>query len=412
MTARTVYPATRIETEDISKTHGAVCKSCKVVNGAIIPAMAAGKIYNTAPANISYAAYSEVSERYFAFGDGKVYASRSAMSISSVFANVALSSPFIFGDRSNGNKTYIISGNKGVVYPSGTAPITLKYGIYGGVLKSGRLFAADKTAKYKIRWSGTGGGFDFEEGLNGAGWLNLKSGLGAIKNLVVYGENIAVLRELGITVISAYGNAETFKEFERSYYVPYIRSNTVAQTDGKLLFFTSRELYCFDGAKAYSLNCRLSQNISSPKNAVAAGSVYFVCGVYKPTGEQCVFAYDTQRDSAYIIDCKAGALLSAGDVYAYLTEGGACMLQTANEFEFISGAADFGSPYRKTLKNLEICCKEPVDITVASDSEERLFKGVKNCLRLHMTGYSFKISVTASAEISLLKAYAEVRDGI
>lgn len=413
MSFKTAYPRTSEAAVDVVSAEGAVCVSCKAVGGRITPALTTGLSSNRTPANVICAAYSEATGRYYLLADGKAYNSRSSQLISSSFANITLSSPFIYDDRSDGTaKTYIISGDKGLAYPSTLTPVTLKYGIYAGVLKSGRLFAVDNTNKFKLRWSGKGGGFDWEESISGAGWANLDPGLGAVRNLVVLGEKLIALRELGITVISAFGNPENFKSEERNISAPSAISNTAAVVCGKLYFFTFNGFYGFDGSKTFKVDCPLADSISSPKNAVNFGETYLICGVHKPENKKCVFAYDTREGAAYIIDCPATALIANSDIIAYKEEGGSSKLENGNEFTFTSGKLDFGTGGKKVLKRIEILSGGEADITVSNGEYTRTYSGVKDKIITRISGVSFTIKVEGAQEIKSVKAFAEVRSGI
>ena len=66
----------------------------------------------------------------------------------------------------------------------------------------------------------------------------------------------------------------------------------------------------------------------------------------------------------------------------------------------------------KNLKSLEIAGAEDADIEIFNGRTTRVFKDVKSALPADMRGVNFTFKVKGNAEITALRATAEVLDGI
>ncbi len=413
----TVYPATNMQTADVVSAEGALCVGCEVADGKIIPALCACDITANAFTDVKTAGYSAAAGVYFVCADKKGYYSADGLAFYEL-AELEGDEPFIFEQRENGiAKLYAAGEGTCVCFGSGSgASNTFDCGIFGGQFKSGRLFGIDITDNFKLRWSGEGGAFDWEESIDGAGWLKLDGAGGRILNLLCYGEKLVAVRENCLSVISAFGTPENFKAENKNLYIAGVCKNTAAVAGNKLLFFAVNGaysgLYSYNGAKITRVNCPLAEDIALPVCAVADGDLYFLSGYVKPLERRAVLVYNANSGFAYFADFPASALTAGkGGVYAY-ADGTACKLERGGEFTYKSGEINFGSAEAKYLHAVKIGCDGGSDIEVGNGSAVRAFKDVKNALRADMRGVNFTFTVKSRAKITALQAVAEVANGI
>lgn len=411
---RAAYPSTKIKTADIISADGSLAVGCEVSGGKIVPALGACEATVNGFADIKAAGFSAAAGVCFVCADEKVFYSADGLSFSELAA-LDGDKPFIFEQRENGKaKLCAADGESCVSFGGGAGSIkTFNYGIYGGQIKNGRLFAIDKADNFKLRWSGEGGAFDWEESIDGAGWLKLDGAGGRILNLLTYGEKLVAVRENGLSVITAFGTPENFKSESKNLRVSSICKNTAAVAGNKLLFFVNGGgLYSYNGAKITRVECQFAEEIENPVCAAADGGLYFLCAFIKPLGRCAVLCYNAVSGSQYIIDFPADAIIaSGGGVFAY-AHGLACKLCSGVEFTFKSGEINFGSKDEKYLKTVELDCAEGADLEISNGRCVRRFTGVKNALLADMRGVNFTFTVKSSAKITALKAFAEVLSGI
>lgn len=413
----TAFPATENKTVNVVSAEGAVCTGCEVADGKIVPALCACEKTANGFTDVKTAGYSVAAGVYFVCADEKVYYSADGLRFSELAA-LEGDKPFIFEQRENGKaKLYAAGDENCVAFGGGSGGSkTFNCGIYGGQFKSGRLFGIDKADNFKLRWSGEGGAFDLEEGIDGAGWLKLDGAGGRILNLLNYGEKLVAVRENRLSVISAFGTPENFKTESKNLYIAGICKNTAAVAGNRLLFFAENGaysgLYSYDGVKITRVNCPLADKTESPVCAVADGSLYFLSVFAKPLERRAVLVYNAENGFAYFADFPASALLAGkGGVYAY-ADGSACKLKRGGEFTFESGGISFGTSDVKYLQTVKINCAAAADIRISNGSTARMFNGVKNALRADMRGANFTFTVKSNAKITAFTAVAEVVNGI
>lgn len=414
------YPSVKTAAVNLISADGAVCVGCEVTNGEIIPALCASQETQNAFADVKAAGYSAAAGAYMVCDGQKVFYSADGLNFSEL-SPLDGAEPFIFEQRENGKARLYAAGDEKCVFFGGGAGglNTFDCGICGGQFKNGRLFGIDKSDNFTLRWSGEGGALDWEESIDGAGWLKLDGAGGRILNLLVYGEKLVAVRENCLSVFSAFGTPENFKVESKNLYVSGVIKNTAAVAGNKLLFFADGGcgggLFSFNGTKITRISCPIAGQTEQPTCATADGGLYFA-GVYaKPLKRRAVLVYNVESGTAYFADFPADVLLAGNGVFAY-AQGLACKLENGSEnggeFTFTSGKADFGSAGEKYLKTVQIRCAEGVDTEISNGRTVRGFKDVKNALSADMRGANFTFSVKSRAKITAFKAVAEVLDGI
>lgn len=402
------YPKTSTAAADAIKAESSLAVGCKVVNGKITPALSVLKNITDCPQNVAWAARSAAAGVSFAYADGTVYGVSDGGGAFGL-AELGGDSPFMFERRTeNGGTAYVVGDGKCLEYGKNSfTEKAFKSNIYAGVIKNGRLFCADKTQKTKLLWSGGDGAFDWTEGINGAGWAYLSPELGDILNLVVWNEKLVAVREYGLSVISAYGTPENFKQTEGFSVTQKIYKNTVAEVRGKLYFYMRGALACFDGAKITVVENTFANCVHNPEYAAVYGENYLVCGYINRLARRGILVYNPAENSAYAVDFAASALCAGNGVLAFGESGGA-VLDEGGDFTFISGQLNFSTPAKKTLNRLEVMGEGEVDVVVSNGVKSRIFKGVSGAIRPDLRGKNFTVQVRGVNQIQKITVYAEV----
>lgn len=411
----TAYYKTKTVKAELIKKNGALPIGCRRLNGKIAPALSPVNIYTRSyEADVHHAAYCRATHKFYLHVGSRLYSGEDGLKPQQGLS-ITAASPFTIEERENGVAQIRLIGDvRCIIDAVGAEKVSLKaynYAVRGGIMKSGRMFAVDTNDALKLRWSGEGGSADWVEGISGAGWLYLGGKEGDILELAELNGNVIAVRERGLTVISAYGTPENFKVLNVIAGTSAIYGRTVAVAGGKLIFCTQDGVYSFDGAKTEKSDNSLEGEILNPEYATVSGNTYFYCGTSKSLGRRVIAALDMSDGEAYIIDFPAQALAVSDRLYAYSSIQN-CLPETGGAFSFTCAAENFGSPRKKTLKYVDVCCGGKFDAEVECDGYVRRFNGLKRRLTANMRGVNFKITVFAQDEIDSICAVAEVYDGV
>ncbi len=407
----TAYYKTKTVKAELINASGALPVGCRRLNGKIVPALSPVNVVTRSyEADVHFASFCNATHKFYLHVGTRMFSGADGLNPKQGVSLTA-AAPFILEERENGAwQARLIGDKRCVVDAVGAEKILLKaynFAVRGGILKSGRLFAADLNEGVKLRWSGEGGSADWVENISGAGWLYLSGSEGNILELAELDGNIIAVREHGLTVISAYGTPENFKVLNVIAKTHLIYGHTVAVAGGKLLFCTQDGVYSFNGNKTEKLKNTLDGEILTPEYAAVSGNTYFYCGTSKSLGRSVIVALDISDGEAYIIDFPAQALVVSGKLFAYSSTQN-CLPDSGGGFSFKSGAENFGTLQKKTLKYVDVSCGGRFDVEVECDGYIRRFYGVKHRLTANMCGVNFKVTVFGRDEISGICAVAEV----
>ena len=385
---------------------GGLPLGCKVKDGKIVPAFSVGEAVSC-PKNVRYATFVHYSNKLYVMNTYSLYSAVEGGTYSIVITEHA-KLPFIIEYREGTKQVSKGIFDESAVLFRGAAVIRqdVPYRICGGVYKNGRVFAIDGTDSYKLCWSGENGIDDWEEKIDGAGWLYTDTELGEIINLLVYKEYIAVIKKQGISLLSAFGTPEEFKVVS-NVVTPTIYQNCSAVCDDKIFFYTTDGLYSFNGSVIKKVEIELAKNFTSIVYAMAYGSTVFIAGKHEKLYRGAILVYETQDNTSYFIDVAATAMASANYPYAYAGSS-AVRLEKGKTFTYRSDKIGHFSRRQKSLKSIFVDCENEVDITVQTENRKKLFKNVKGNLLTNMRGMYFKVFVTGTdAEIKQLTATVE-----
>lgn len=386
---------------------GGLPLGCKVKDGKILPALSAGPSDYSCPIGVKYAAYIHYSNKICVITKSALFMAVEGENYK-FFSAADATLPFVIEYKSGAqpasiaitnNQYYQFRGDSGIIDKT-------KNNICGGVYKNGRVFAIDVSDRYKLRWSGEKGIFDWEEKIDGAGWLYTDIELGEINNLAVFKDDIAVIKQHGITLINVGGAPEDFKETV-TVLTPPIYQNCSVVCGNKLYFYTSNGLYTFNGTAVEKVNIDGVNQLTAGVYAMACGSRLFFAGTHKSLGRGVILVYDTAEKTSYFIDVPTTAMVSGKYLHAY-TQRAAVRLEEGISYTYQSEEFGHFSKRKKTLESIFLDCDTVVDVTVSTESGSRLFKGVKGKIHTHTRGAFFKVTVSGTnAEIRQLTASVE-----
>lgn len=357
------------------------------------------------PANVKYAAYSGVAEKYFVCAEGSVYLSTDAKSYTEL-CGCGLS-PFMLEDINGAARMVLISGKDYVLYDGseykvGKLPVNLSC----GVMRCGRLFGGDGLT---LRWSGAGGFDDWEEGLRGSGRLTLDPARGAVLDLLEYGGKLIAVREYGLTVLSMFGSPENFSVEITDTDCDKIYKNTARKACGGLYFYSASGLKRFDGAAISAVEVRNSYGVTDPTDAAVYCGKYFLACNNSYLARRVILCVELTGAESCIVDEPAEALYIKDGVYV-CNEGGLKKLDTGGGFSFESSEIDFGTGRLKTVTEIEL--SGTADIRITSGKLTRLFYGASGIIRPHMRGKSFCFEVKGKSAVKEISVTAEVINAV
>ncbi|MGN0805807.1 MAG: hypothetical protein ACI4MC_02105 [Candidatus Coproplasma sp.] len=283
---------------------------------------------------------------------------------------------------------------------------TLPSPLYGGIVHCGRLFAADKSSGYKVVWSGLRV-TDWEDGVQGSGYILLDGELGKVLKLESFGDDILCVRERGFTVIRAMADSRNFRIAPSQCSVDVGLKINVGGAIGKKYYFTSSgALYCYDGSSV-SLEYSAGGKLAGLFRAYAFGDgyVYAECDY---NDRYCLMRYDPHSGKAIFFgeDCTSpfmlnGQLLCKKNLNFYgITSAGKLDNRLWRSVPIACG--------RKTLKNLSVESDgEPV-ITVVCGDYRRTFTGTGK-IPVNLSGEEIFIEISGNASVRRVTAELEER---
>lgn len=403
------FPKSVKKTVDLLADEGAFTVNCTVADGRLIPALSPVRCGGNIPRGVIYAARAEGVNKFFLCTPTEVYASDDGVNFNLLCAYFA-DKPFLYEDIEDGVRRAVTAGGeRAVVYRGGVAAVkSAGVKLSCAAVFCGRIFGADGDDKFRLRWSDANGAFDGEEGLYGAGRLDLDAGYGGVLDIAPYGGDLVLVREYGLTLLSAGGAPEAFSVRSCDLSSDKVCRGTAAVAGGRLFFFAASGLHSFDGNKITRVTHRFSSDIYAPVCAASAGGKYFLSCRSRTAGG-AVFCLDTESGSAYLIGIGADALCAADGIFAY-NSGGAYKLEEGGGFYFTSDF-DFGTGCKKTVTQIFIDC-ESADIELTSGKLTRTFKNASGIIRPNMRGKKFTVKVAAAGPVHRLTATAEAAIGI
>lgn len=402
-------PGTR--RRQINALDGAVPIGCVISGGAVRPALS--PVYKGSfIRNLIFGEYLPSVGEYAVASPTTYLLSRNGVDFSFVSA-FPVSDPFVFAEGGEKGKTVVVGENK-CAKPVGDGRYMLAdfdYGVKCGVIRHGRLFAVDKLNGFRLRWSGTGGAFDWTEGAEGAGFVDIEPKYGKILKLVVYKQRVVALCEFGVAYLSAYGIAENFKLSYMDGAIGKIDGKSIAVAGNKIVFRAEGKFYAYDGIKAEKLEFPLSDDAGETAYAAGKSENYYLAADSKFLNRRVVYVIDIENLTSYIADVAA-TVVCAGDTVACYTGESVYALEYGGEYSVICRKTAFGARGRKFFKGVEYECDGEVRVEVKTGGKSRISAGVAGYCPVNCGGREFEMTVRSSGEIRRLTAVAEVQSDV
>lgn len=371
-------------------------------DGRLVPAYRITNVVNSNfPAQITYAAYSKAAGAYFIYYNKTIGVSSNG-SRYDYYSGYIDSNAFLIEDYYGGEtRAIIITVGTAAVY-EGNNFRNLNFGetMTCGVMHRGRLIGAHETL---LKWSGPEGFYDWKEGINGCGYMDLGPAQGNVLNILEYGGKVVAVREYGLTVLNWEGNPEDFSIKLTDTACDKVYKNTACVVGGKLYFFTQSGLKCFDGTKITPLKTRHS--VSAPWSATVLGSRYFLACISDYLERDAILCVDTADGESCIIDDHADTFLVKDKVFYFLPNaihrldnGGSCIYE--------AGPVNFGTDKLKTLSKIDF--DNTLKVGVSNEKHTRDFGYKLYTCRPRMRGVAFWFRFESTHSVSSVTATAEV----
>lgn len=404
------YCKTHTRRADVLAAEGALPVGCKVIKSGIAPALSPEKVSETQFGEAGLFIYSALGGKFIVCAGGTLHTSADGIKYDAV-CGFASAFPFAFEERVDGVWKTCVAGDASCLScgADGTDIKDTALGLSCGVPHCGRLFGADASDGYKLRWSGEGGAFDWTESISGAGWLALDPEYGEILKLLKLGSRLVAVRKRGFTLFEMHGNPENFSVTSVRCPSLEISGSSSAVAGGNIIFYCADGLYRFDGVSAEKTAYGFESRITAVSGAVSASGNYYACAKLN-SGKRAVLVI-CRDGSAFIADCAAKALACRGDEIFALCDDGIYALKKGGEYAFTSGSLDFGTARKKALSGIFIdgFAREA---EIFCDGQTRIYQSVKGLLPVHMCGASFKITLKSPQKINAVYAYAEVPNDV
>ncbi|MGN1373310.1 MAG: hypothetical protein ACI4VK_04610 [Candidatus Coproplasma sp.] len=304
----------------------------------------------------------------------------------------------------------VVSSNKIGVYDCGTGETDtydLPSTLYGGIIHCGRLFAADKGTRCKVVWSGFGV-TEWEDGIDGSGYVILNSNLGSILKLENLGDNVLCILEKGFTVIKGFADSRNYRISPSQYTVCVgEKVNLGGVIANKYYFSTGDGLYSFDGdtvSREYAVDSCLTD--VGRVYVLDDGYVYCDCTY---NGEACIMRYDRRSGKA--------SFFGKGCSCPFMSEGELLCVKDGKFYSMSAQNAEEGRIWRsqpigecgrKTLKNLYVDSDGTPEITVVGGGVRRVVKGTGR-IPVNLAGDVIYVEISGNSPVRSVVAEWEAR---
>lgn len=271
-----------------------------------------------------------------------------------------------------------------------------------------RMFATTAGEQNAVCYSDDLDPTNWNETLSEGGYIQLLDERGKLLKVVDFLNYVYIFREYGISRLSAYADQQDFQVVNLYVAGGRITPGSVCQCGGNVMLLGSDGLYCFDG---YDMSRRLKNICFEPSpaaSAVYADNKYYLAARVKGFGgnegeNNALVVYDLSGGGYSVSGLNLTRLMTADHgVYALTGDGllgkvTDCGALFGHVFwkDWASGYSDFGSPGKKTLKELTVITEKLLVLTVTADGETHnyVIEGgglptrIKPCIAAHRFGF-------------------------
>ena len=254
--------------------------------------------------------------------------------------------------------------------------------------------------------------------LTEGGYIRLLDERGRLLKVVDFLNYVYVFREYGISRLTAYAAQEDFSVVNLYVAGGGIYGGSVCACGDRVLLLASDGLHSFDG---YSVTRKLKAVEFAPSphaSAVFADGKYYLAACTEGGGENdTLIVYDLAAGTFALSRLKIARLLSlAGEVFAVTADGRigkvsecGALFGVPLEKVWESGALDFGTPAKKTVREVTVISDGNAELTVTADGHARTFAVGGGATRVKPTicgrTVSFKLRSTETGARIVRLAY-------
>lgn len=366
-------------------------------------------IYRYAPANSIFAHYSDAMKHFGVMGKNTLYVCGPDAAFAAKFG-LFTEHAFAVEDYYNDKRAIIFfCGAKRLIY-SDAKYVTQsnKTDFCCGVMHCGRLFAVRADDGFCLYWS-AGGALDWTAGIDGGGHIDLSAQGGEVVAITEYKSKLVLIRKNAVTVVDAFGEAQHFSVRPTETYLTTeeIIPRTCAVCGGKIYFFTSAGMRCFDGNSIETPENGAYGRYTTPIfGAGLGGKYYFKCRLKAPD-RNVICVYDCADGSSEFVYQDATSFAVADAVYPVWGTSVLKLYGTSEETaQWHSRETDFGTRNLKCLTEVYADCADDAEITVKSELGSCKLYGAGRH-NPHLAGRKFSFSVASAQGVNALKAAAE-----
>lgn len=270
-----------------------------------------------------------------------------------------------------------------------------------------RIFATVSGRKDMVRFSDDFDLFNWNETASEGGFIVLADERGTCNKVISFNDYVYIIREHGISRLSAYGDQSEFSVTHLFYIADKIFENTAVLCGDRIIFACSDGLYSFNGYSATRLDLKINKmfDIDNLSKAVACyfdGKYYLACCLdFMDQSSVGVESTSFTNNALIELDLKSGhytitrgvdiihltpivsdkvhkLAVCFGDsqhrkIVGELTHDG-CFFGSPLKKSWLSPMSDFGYPDKiKIIRQVHLFSKYNITLIVSSESETRSF---------------------------------------
>ena len=350
----------------------------------------------------------------FAASDGKLYTWRYLSSGRHVSeGSITESYPSMYSVMHNGSfYSAVVSGNRiALAFPDNKALLyTIPVQLACSVMHCGRVFGVDMNDGLMLRWSGYSI-HDWNEGVDGAGYVRLNPDLGKLLDLFVLNEKIVIVRAKGITTISTLGDSRHMRaDVCDKHVLPTVYRDSSVICGGQLWIHTQKGMFVYDGSTVTEAPFEhiMSGYVLSHPRVVDDRYIYYSA---VKDGVNCLFVYDTQTGAGSPF-CKDAycPFFCEGKGYAFRAKFLGALQDGLDDPDrvWISEPIVYDAQKPAVLKSLTV--EGSGDFTIETNCDGRsLYAAGAGKYRYAESGQSFTFKVTGNGSVTSVTAEWEVR---
>lgn len=287
------------------------------------------------------------------------------------------------------------------------------YAIKGACLHMGRIFAADASDSFAVRWSGMDM-LDWEQSADGAGYIKLNPERGKIFRTLSFGSKLVVFREFGFDVLNVFGDPRHFAVVHQGSknVTERLREDTCTVCGSSIYCCSENNIYRYDGEKAEVVKLPDYMQVKNFCAGKAYGGryVYYYC-MAVPTGGGYQLEMDLQNGTFALFACDKKFVWKTDDgFWAWKDNTVYVEKPDGDDWRCVwhSESIDLGSAGVKTLKKIYVDKTDKAQIRIRADGVSRSISGDGE-IYVGMSGRDFVFEVVGNGKVNALEAEWEVR---